>query len=241
MPGPSTERVAELAKELDLYVAFGMVERDADDPSILYNASAFIGPEGIQGTYRKIHLGALPWVTEGITFKPGKSIPIFKTRFGPVGVIICYDFWFNPEPTRIMALKGARIILNTCASFDGPHKRDNMVAVTCTRAQENCVYTVSANQVAGGPQAESYAAGAVEEKRSGNFAGNSVIAGPDFPSFARPYAIADRHEQLISSTVSFEKLHRWESIFPWRDWRANRLSETSQLIADEFEKLVHGP
>jgi len=240
VPGPSTERVAELAKELDLYVAFGMVERDSDDPSILYNASAFIGPEGIQGTYRKIHLGALPWVTEGITFKPGKSIPVFETRFGPVGVIICYDFWFNPEPTRIMALKGARIILNTCASFDGPHKRDNMVAVTCTRAQENCVYTVSANQVAGGPQAESYAAGAVEEKRSGNFAGNSVIAGPDFPSFARPYAVADQNEQLISSTVSFEKLHRWESIFPWRDWRATRLSETSQLIADEFEKLVHG-
>ncbi len=241
VPGPSTERIASLARELDLYVAFGMVERDAEDPSVLYNASAFVGPDGIQGTYRKIHLGMLPWVTEGVTFEPGRSIPIFETRFGPVGVIICYDFWFNPEPTRILALKGARIILNTCASFDGPDKRDNMVAVTCTRAQENCVYTVSANQVAGSIHPESYAAGAVEEKRSGNFAGNSVIAGPDFPSFARPYAIAGATEQIISATVSFEKLHRWESIFPWRDWRASRLSETSEMIADEFKKLVHGP
>jgi predicted amidohydrolase len=116
-----------------------------------------------------------------------------------------------------------------------------MIAVTCTRAQENCVYTVSANQVAGGPAPESYAAGQVEEKRSGNFAGNSVIAGPDFPAFARPYAIADGTEQLISATVSFEKLHRWESIFPWRDWRAGRLSATSALIAEEFKNLVHGP
>ncbi len=241
VPGPSTERIAALAEELDLYVAFGMIERDATDPGVLYNASAFIGPEGIQGTYRKIHLGSLPWVTEGVTFKAGDRLPIFETRYGPVGVIICYDFWFNPEPTRLMALKGARIILNTCASFDGPMKRENMVAVTCTRAQENFVYAVSANQVAGSDQSESYAAGAVEERRSGQFAGNSVIAGPDFPAFARPYVVAGSEEQIISATVSFEKLHRWESIFPWREWRAGRLSETSELIADEFKKLVHGP
>ncbi len=241
VPGPSTERVAELARELDLYVAFGLIERDARDPRILYNASAFVGPEGIQGTYRKLHLGTLPWVTEGITFEPGKSLPIFETRFGPVGVIICYDFWFNPEPTRLLALKGARVILNTCASFDGPHKRENMVAVTCTRAQENFVYAVSANQVAGSDRPESYAAGAVDEGRSGNYAGNSLIAGPDFPAFARPYGVAGPSEELISATVSFEKLHRWENIFPWRDWRAHRLSETSELIASEYTKLIHGP
>lgn len=241
VPGPSTERVAALARELDLYVAFGMIERDPEDSAVLYNASVFIGPDGIQGTYRKLHLGMLPWVTEGITFKPGRSIPIFETRFGPVGVVICYDFWFNPEPTRIMALKGARIILNTCASFDGPYKRDNMIAVTCTRAQENQVYVVSANQVDGTEASESYAAGDVDESRSGNFAGNSLVAGPDFPAFARPYVVAGAEEQLISATVSFQKLHRWENIFPWRDWRANRLAETSELIALEFEKLAHGP
>ncbi|MAG29380.1 MAG: hypothetical protein CL908_00615 [Deltaproteobacteria bacterium] len=241
VPGPSTERVAELAKKLDIYVAFGMIERDPHDPSVLYNAAALVGPEGIQGTYRKLHLGSLPWVTEGITFKPGTAIPIFETRFGPIGLIICYDFWFNPELTRLLALKGARVILNCCASFDAPLKRENMIGTTCTRAQENLVYTLSANQVSGSDRPESYAAGAVDEGRSGHYAGNSVIAGPSFPRFAEPLAVAGPAEELISATVSFEKLHRWENIFPWREWRATRLSATSKLIASEFEKLVHGP
>jgi predicted amidohydrolase len=241
VPGPSTERVAELARELDIYVAFGMIERDSDDPSVLYNAAAFVGPEGIQGSYRKLHLGTLPWVTEGITFEPGRELPIFETRFGPIALIICYDFWFNPELTRLLALKGARVIINCCASFDAPGKRENMVGTTCTRAQENLVYTLSANQVSGSDRPESYAAGAVEERRSGSFAGYSVIAGPSFPRFAEPLAVAGTIEELISATVSFEKLHRWESIFPWREWRATRLSATSELIASEFKKLVHGP
>ena len=44
------------------------------------------------------------WVTEGVTFEPGNTLPVFETRFGPIGVIICYDFWFNPELTRLLAL-----------------------------------------------------------------------------------------------------------------------------------------
>ena len=62
----SHERLAALAKELNIYVIFGLVERDADDPEVLYNAAAVVGPEGVQGTYRKLHLGSLPWVTEGV-------------------------------------------------------------------------------------------------------------------------------------------------------------------------------
>ena len=71
VPGPATDHVADLAREHDLYVIFGLSERDATDPKVLYNTVAVIGPEGLIGTYRKIHLGALPWVTEGIVFRPG--------------------------------------------------------------------------------------------------------------------------------------------------------------------------
>jgi predicted amidohydrolase len=130
VPGPSTQRMLELCRELDLYVAFGLIERDVDDPERLYNAATFVGPEGIHGTYRKLHLGSLPWVSEGVTFEPGDSLPVFETRFGPVGVLICYDFWFNPELSRILALKGARVLLNCCATFAGPGKRDYMVQTT---------------------------------------------------------------------------------------------------------------
>ncbi len=241
VPGPSTERVAELARELDLYVAFGLIERDPDDPEVLYNAAAFVGPDGIQGSYRKLHLGSLPWVTEGVTFQPGNRIPVFETRFGPVGVIICYDFWFNPELTRLMALKGARIILNCCATFAGPAKRDYMVHTTTVRAQENHCYVASANQVGGPDGSGSYGAERVEEGRTGDFLGHSTIAGPAFPRFNHVYAEAGGQEELVTATLSFEKLHRWQSIFPWRDWRAGHQAGTSQLIADEFQKLVQGP
>ncbi len=240
VPGPSTERVAELCAEHDLYVALGMIERDQDDPTRLYNAVAFIGPDGIQGTYRKLHLGSLPWVTEGVTFVPGSELPVFETRFGPVGIQICYDFWFNPELTRILALKGARIILNCCGTFAGPGKRDYMTQTTATRAQENLCFVVSANHAGDDRSSGSYAAGAVDGGRSAEMLGHSTIAGPAFPRFSQVLAEADGGEELVSATVSFEKLHRWEPIFPWRSWRATHQSGVSQLIAEEFAKLAHG-
>ncbi len=240
VPGPSTERVAELARELDIYVVFGLAERDANDPSVLYNAAAVVGPEGTQGSYRKLHLGSLPWVSEGVTYQPGSSLPVFETRFGPIGVLICYDFWFNPELSRLLALKGARLIVNCCATFTGPGKRDYLVNTTTTRAQENLCYAVSANQVGGPDGAGSYGAERLDEGRTSEFLGHSTIAGPAFPRFSQVFAEAGDEEELVTATLSFEKLHRWETIFPWRDWRANHQSPTSKLVADEFQKLTHG-
>lgn len=240
VPGPSTERVAALAKELDVYVVFGLAERDANDPEVLYNAAAFVGPDGIQGSYRKLHLGSLPWVSEGVTYTPGDALPVFETRFGPVGVLICYDFWFNPELSRLLALKGARLILNCCATFKGPGKRHYLVNTTTVRAQENLCYVATANQVGGPDGTGSYGAGRVDEGRTSDFLGHSTIAGPAFPRFHHVYAEAGDEEELVTATLSFEKLHRWESVFPWRDWRAGRQSPTSELIASEFQKLAHG-
>ncbi len=207
---------------------------------MLYNAAAVVGPEGVQGTYRKLHLGSLPWVSEGVTFRPGTSLPVFETRFGPIGVIICYDFWFNPELSRLMALKGARVLVNCCATFSGPGKRDYMVQTTATRAQENLCYAMSANYVGGQGGAGSYAADRLDEGRAADFLGHSTIAGPAFPRFSQVYAEAGDTEELVTATLSFEKLHRWENIFPWRDWRATHQSGTSELIASEFAKLARG-
>ena len=240
VPGPSSEHVLALARELDIYVVFGMAERDAERDDVLYNAAAVVGPEGILGTYRKLHLGSLPWVSEGVTFEPGRSLPVFETRFGPIGVIICYDFWLNPELTRLLALKGARVIVNCCATYSGPGKRDYMVNTTCTRAQENLCYVMSSNHVGGPDAAGSYGAGNLDEGRTPHFLGHSTIAGPAFPRFSQVYAEAGDTEELVSATLSFEKLHRWESVFPWRDWRATHQRATSELIAEEFRKLAQG-
>ena len=183
VPGPSSERIAELARELGIYVVFGLAERDANDSEALYNAAAFVGPEGIQGTYRKLHLGSLPWVTEGVTFRPGNALPVFETRFGPVGVIICYDFWFNPELTRLLALKGARVILNCCATFAGPGKREYMTHTTATRAQENLCYVASANQVRGPDSSGSYGTSAISP---------STRSTTSSPTCDRPRAVSIR-------------------------------------------------
>ncbi len=237
VPGPASEHLAALAREHDLYVVFGMAERDAEDRSAIYNASAVVGPEGVLGTYRKVHLGTLPWVTEGITFRPGTSLPVFPTRYGPVGVLICYDFWFNPELSRILALKGARLLLNTCGTFVGPGKRDYIVQTTSVRAQENLVYAASANLVGGTGRAD-YSAGHLDEQRANDYLGHSVIAGPAFPRFNHVFVEAGDTEELVSATLSFEKLHRWEPVFPMRQWRAGRQLEASRLIADEFAALA---
>jgi len=156
-------------------------------------------------------------------------------------VIICYDFWFNPELTRLMALKGARVILNCCATFSGPGKREYMRNTTQVRAQENHCYVVSANHAERGTDARaSYSAGELDRGRAAHFLGHSTIAGPDFPAFSKIFAESEASEGLVSATVSFEKLHRWESVFPWRDWRATHQLPTSRLIAEEFAKLSSG-
>ena len=239
VPGPSTEHVAELAREHDIYVAFGLQECDAQDPHVRYNSVAFVGPEGIIGTYRKIHLGTLPWVVEDIVFKPGTSLPVFPTRFGPIGIQICYDFWFNPELSRILALKGARLILNCCGTFAGPGKRDYMVATTTVRAQENLVYAATANLV-GGPGTHDYSPEHLDEIRAPDYLGHSLIAGPAFPRFSQVYAEGGDGEEIVSATLSFERLHRWQSIFPMRDWRLGRQLDATRLVAEEFAALAEG-
>ena len=54
------------------------------------------------------------------------------------------------------------------------------------------------------------------------------------------YAESEAGEGLVSATLSFEKLHRWQSVFPWRDWRADHQQPISRLIAEEFAKVAEG-
>jgi predicted amidohydrolase len=238
VPGPSSETVARVAAEHGMYVVFGMAERDRDRPERIYNAAAIVGPDGVMGTYRKVHLGSPPWVTEGITFSPGTTLPVWETRHGTIGVLICYDFWLNPELSRILALKGARVILNCSASFAGPAKRDYFVHTTEVRASENVCYTASANLVGGPSESDNYAATGLDTARHASFSGCSTIAGPAFPRFSQIYAEAGATEELISATVSFTKLERWRSVFPWREWRHGHQRHVSDLVAKEFAELA---
>ena len=240
VPGPSSDALAKLARDRNLYVVFGLPERDARDPLRLYNAAAVVGPDGLLGTYRKVHLGEPPWVTEGITFTPGTTLPLFPTRFGPIGIQICYDFWFNPELSRILALKGARLIVVPVGSFDSPGRAEGMRATALARAQENLLHVVVSNSVGGpGERGEGYSGRALTEAlRPEFYAGHSMIVGPAFPRFGVVMAEAGSSEEMIVSTINLRQQARFEAVFDYRKWRSGRLASASRLVADEFATLA---
>lgn len=104
IPGPSTEYFGQLAKQHDLYIVAGLVERDG---KTLYNTAALLGPDGsLVGKYRKVTLPRGE-VESGIT--PGSEYPVFDTRFGKLGIMICYDGFF-PEVARSLTIAGAEVI-----------------------------------------------------------------------------------------------------------------------------------
>jgi predicted amidohydrolase len=205
IPGPSTEEMAGLAKELDVYIIFGMPEQDKIDSDLRYVSSVVIAPEGILGAYRKLHLAPWPRFTESLCFSAGDDLPVWKTRYGTIGVLICYDFYFFPELARIMALKGATLLINTTASAAGPGKPYYIVQQTGCRATENMVYAASANLVG--------------KEHTKSYYGHSVIAGPHDPRPAFVFAEGGETEEIVSATLSFARL---QSFTEKLDWKKNR-------------------
>lgn len=104
VPGPSTNYFGKLAANHDLYIVAGLLERDRH---LVYNVAVLIGPDGkVAGKYRKV---CLPRSESEGGIAPGKDFPVFQTRFGKVGMMICYDGFF-PEPARELTKRGAEII-----------------------------------------------------------------------------------------------------------------------------------
>jgi predicted amidohydrolase len=104
VPGPSTAYFGELAERYHLYIVAGLVERAGH---LIYNVAVLIGPDGrIVGKYRKT---ALPRSEIEAGVAPGNEYPVFETRFGKVGMMVCYDGFF-PEVARQLANRGAEVI-----------------------------------------------------------------------------------------------------------------------------------
>lgn len=238
VPGPTTERVARLASEHGMYVVFGLSERESPESTVLYNSAAVVAPHGVLGTYRKLFLGSLPWSTEGLVFSPGTELPVWATPWGPMGVLICFDFWLHPELVRILALKGAGLIINSSATHEGPAKDEFFAEITKVRAAENLVYVASANFVAGPGRADSYGATELDAQMEASFCGGSMIAGPAFPRFSQVYTQAGKTEELVAATLSMRRLDRWQQVYPWRKWHIGHQQTTSKLIAAEMVELA---
>jgi len=104
IPGPTTEYFGQLAKKYNLHLVVSLNERDRH---LVYNAAVLLDPNGrLIGKYRKVCLPRGE-VEEGVA--PGNDYPVFDTRFGKVGMMICYDGFF-PEVARELANRGAEVI-----------------------------------------------------------------------------------------------------------------------------------
>lgn len=140
----AVSRLESIAAEHSAYLVVGAPELDTDT-FMLYNSAFVVGPEGLLGVYRKRHLPSYGLFDEARYFKPYRGpIEVFETKFGKLGVAICYDVFF-PETVRTMVLRGARAVLVLSAAPD--MSRDHFETLVKARAMENTVYVAYVNMV----------------------------------------------------------------------------------------------
>ena len=147
VPGPTTENWAGIARAANGYIVGGLCERDGDR---LFNTAVAVGPDGVIGHYRKTHL----FSDEKLAFTPGDlGFPLVATRFGTIGLCVCYDLRFV-EVVRLMALQGAELICVPTAwlpGFDEQHWDAEGMSPqgrsTEVQANLNQVFIAAASQV----------------------------------------------------------------------------------------------
>lgn len=140
IPGPQTRRFARLARDLNVDINFSMHEIDAE--GLIYNTAVYFDARrGLIGKYRKVHL-AVGERWKGIT--PGDSFPVWETRFGKAGMLVCYDN-VHPEGHRILSQKGAKVIFLPIMGDPravGSRAYEKWLQIMCVRAMDNHVWMV---------------------------------------------------------------------------------------------------
>jgi len=184
VPGPSTDALTALCKEIDAFVVVGMLERDGDR---LFNAAVLVGPTGLVGSYRKIHLpflgidrfashGDRPFAVQTLTAPRGAASAEPWMR---VGMNICYDNSF-PETSRALALLGADVI--ALPTNWPPAALCNAEYVLNTRSMENHAFHIAVNRIG--------------DERGFHFIGHSKIVDCSGKTLA--YATHDKEEILFA-------------------------------------------
>ncbi len=177
IPGPATDYFGALAKKHNIYIVAGLYERVAP---LVYNVAVLMGPDGsLVGKYRKVTLprGELD---NGVA--PGNDYPVFDTRFGKVGMMVCYDAFF-PEVARHLSNRGADVIALPVAGCNPK--------LAAARAIENHIYLVSS----------AYTESSANWIRSGVFdhTGQMLVAAEDWGT-------------VVTAEVDLDKTTYWYSI-----------------------------
>jgi len=178
IPGPSTETLAVLAKELDVTLVASLFEKRT--AGLYHNTAAVLDAEhGFIGKYRKMHIPDDPRYYEKYYFTPGDlGFQVFRTKPVKLGVLVCWDQWY-PEAARLTAMQGAEILVYPTAIGWHPEEkagygeRQHAAWETIQRSHAiaNGCFVVAANRT--GFEPDPSGAGGIE------FWGQSFVAGAD--------------------------------------------------------------
>ena len=229
VPGPTTDRFAALAAELDVAIIVSLFERRA--PGLYHNTTAVVDRKrGYIGKYRKMHIPDDPRYYEKYYFTPGDlGFRTFDTEQAQLGVLICWDQWY-PEAARLTALRGAEILFYPTAIGWHPEEKDQVgqdqhaawETMQRSHAIANGCFVVAVNRT--GFEPDPAGDGGIE------FWGQSFVAAPDGRIVSR--APADQECVLVVEARLGEMAdsrHGWPF---FRDRRVDAYSDIMQRYLD---------
>src|SRR5579863_3477509 len=195
IPGPTTEALSKLARQLDIVIIASIFERRA--AGLYHNTAVVLDTDGaLVGTYRKMHIPDDPLYYEKFYFTPGDlGFQAFDTKHGRIGTLVCWDQWY-PEAARLTALRGASVLFYPTAIGWHPSEKQEWgesqtsawQTIQRSHAIANGVYVAAVNRVGHeGPKG-----GGIE------FFGASFICDP----YGRTVAEASRsHPEVLVAEV----------------------------------------
>jgi len=225
IPGPLTRRLSRLSTDLGVVIVAPFFERAA--AGIYYNTLVVIDRDGrLLGRYRKMHIPEDPGFHEKYYFSPGdKGYQVFKTAFGRIGTLICWDQWF-PEAARITAMKGADLLVYPTAigTIEGEGETEKArfhqawQLIQRSHAIANGCYVAAVNRVG---------------KETGTtFWGRSFVSDPMGDLIAE----AGEDEEILQAVLDPSRIERERLIWPFfRDRRTDSYGPILSRWSEEEE------
>ena len=223
LPGPTTERLSKLAKELDMVIVASLFERRA--AGMYHNTVVVFDADGTDlGKYRKMHIPDDPRYYEKFYFTPGDlGFKNFDTKYGRIGVLICWDQWF-PEAARLTAMQGASVIFYPTAigwhpaekAEYGEEQWNKWQTVMRGHAVANNIFIAAPNRVGSEPERDG---GSLE------FFGHSFICNTS----GRYIEHADEtFEGVITAVVDPKKVEKQRQYWPF--FRDRRIDAYGKIL-----------
>lgn len=222
IPGPTSEKLSALAKELQLVIVGSVFEKRM--AGVYHNTAVVLDSDGsLAGCYRKMHIPDDPGYYEKFYFTPGDAEPGFQpiqTSIGKLGVLVCWDQWY-PEAARLMALAGAELLLYPTAigwdpaddAAEQQRQIDAWQAVQRGHAVANHLPVLTANRIGveTNPQ---------QASQNIPFWGRSFIYGPQGELIAEAASDPSGNSEVLYAEINRQRSEDLRRIWPFfRDRR----------------------